>query len=412
MKVLWLTNSPSNFKSNSNIYNGEGWISSLEEFLVSNRNIKLAVSFLMDNQPWKIEQKGVLYYPLKKNCGNWFEIKFKNIVRVDETRRYLSAASRVIEDFKPDIIEVFGSENIWGLIAKTVNLPVVLHVQGIVMPINNACLPPFVSWKKYLFNDLNPISILHRYREKMQWARLQSIEGRIFSSVDYYIGRTTFDKRITSLYNPSRHYFHVDEILRPVFYIPGERVSPPRLTIITTISSPLYKGFDLVLKTAKLLKTQCEFDFVWKCYGNIRPHVVEKMVSIKHNEVNVELCGVATAEQLKDALLNSTIYVHTSYIDNSPNSICEAQILGIPVIATYVGGIPSLIEDKVTGYLVPANDPFQMALLIKSLFADKDLINKIGNEAKKVAKLRHDRNQIINDLLHSYKVIVELYKNK
>ena len=100
------------------------------------------------------------------------------------------------------------------------------------------------------------------------------------------------------------------------------------------------------------------------------------------------------------------MYIHPSYIDNSPNSICEAQMLGCPVIATNVGGIPSLIDNGVDGLLVPANDPYQMASLIKELHENKTLQISISNNAKIKAINRHDKSIITNQLLNIYKYII------
>jgi glycosyltransferase involved in cell wall biosynthesis len=96
------------------------------------------------------------------------------------------------------------------------------------------------------------------------------------------------------------------------------------------------------------------------------------------------------------------VYFHSSYIDNSPNSLCEAQILGLPVVATYVGGIPSLIAEGETGYLVPANDPYQAAYHILQLYKNPALNRKMGERAKEIAKVRHDKMRIIQQIMNVY----------
>lgn len=83
-------------------------------------------------------------------------------------------------------------------------------------------------------------------------------------------------------------------------------------------------------------------------FGDVNPKLTERVFHVKHSDVNVRLMGVATAEQIKAALLSATAYVHPSYIDNASNSLCEAQLLGVTSVATYVGGIPSVVEDGVT----------------------------------------------------------------
>lgn len=177
------------------------------------------------------------------------------------------------------------------------------------------------------------------------------------------------------------------------------------MILATTISNPLYKGFDLVLKTAKLLKER-GLDFTWNCYGNIDPSIVEHQLGIKHDDVNVKLCGVASSEELHDALCHATAYVHTSYIDNSPNSLCEAQILGCTPVSTNVGGIPSLIKNGETGYLVPSNDPYQLAFLLDDLFLHPKRNLEIGKAAKEIALDRHNSDKIVNKLLSDLNSLV------
>ena len=122
--------------------------------------------------------------------------------------------------------------------------------------------------------------------------------------------------------------------------------------------------------------------------------------------------GVASAEQIKDALLHATAYVHTSYIENACNSVCEAQILGVPCIVTYTGGIPSLIDDSHTGFLVPTNDPFQMTYLMKYLAENPDINMEIGENAKQTAMKRHDRKMIVERVMDIYTDILSKTKNK
>ena len=71
-----------------------------------------------------------------------------------------------------------------------------------------------------------------------------------------------------------------------------------------------------------------------------------------------------------------------------------------------MGGIPTLIEDGFTGYLVPANDPYQMAFLMKFLAESKDVNIEMGKRAKEVAMKRHDRRTIVNRVMDIYEEIL------
>ena len=132
----------------------------------------------------------------------------------------------------------------------------------------------------------------------------------------------------------------------------------------------------------------------------------EYKYGIYAKDVNVNIRGSVGKEVLVNELCNSTIYVHPSYIDNSPNSVCEAQYIGIPVLATFVGGVPSLVKNYETGILFPANDPYTLASIVKSVYNDKDLLEKISSAEVSVAKARHNPDTIKSTLLNIYNLIL------
>ena len=166
----------------------------------------------------------------------------------------------------------------------------------------------------------------------------------------------------------------------------------------------------MILKTAKILKDNIGDNFTWKVFGNVVPEFYEKLLCIKHEEVNVELCGVAKPAQLVEAFSNCTVYFHPSYIENSPNSVCEAQLSGCPVVACYIGGNDTLVKHDVAGFLVPANDPYMAAARIIQLHEDKELNRRMGDASKATASKRHDRETIVNGLIDIYKRIIEIDK--
>ena len=148
--------------------------------------------------------------------------------------------------------------------------------------------------------------------------------------------------------------------------------------------------------------------FEWKVFGNVAPKFFEKITSIKTEDAGVTLAGVATAAQLVDAMGHASMYIHPSYIDNSPNSVCEAQLLGAAVVATSVGGVPSLIEDGQTGFLVRKGNHEEMAERIVAMYRNKELLRRVGRQARAVALERHDRAKIAADLLEIYRKIVRI----
>ena len=412
MRILWYTNTPCLYKQN-NAYNGGGWLSSLQSLLMRRSDVKLGIVFELQENNKKVVQDGVCYYPIRfprktltEKIKGYFCSR-KAYVEMERLRypSYEESLRYPLEDFKPDVIMVFGSEMPFGLVASLTDIPVALHIQGVLNPYLNAFLPPFVSWTGYLRHSVGIKEWLRKRMTRKQWLASCAREEEICRRVKNYLGRTDWDYRVSQIMHPHANYFYSSEVLRPVFYHPQKRTLPGRLTIVTTISSPLYKGYDLILKTAKMLKDK-DLDFIWNCYGNINPWVVEKQLRIKHEDVNIVLCGVASAKELRDALCNSTVYVHTSYIDNSPNSLCEAQILGCTPISTNVGGTSSLIRDGETGYLIPANDPYQLAFLLEDLFLHPERNIEIGEAAKKMACERHNQGKIVDKLISDLNTLI------
>lgn len=403
MKVLWFVQSNFDPSREKGGYNGAGWISSLRNEIVKKEGIDLALAFF-SNESKQGTANGVRFYSMPTPIlSSLKKIRFrlkKQYSKEEEALwpNYRAEMLKVLDDFKPDVIQIFGSENKYGLVASVTKIPIVLHIQGIVRPCLNAYLPPFFSWDKSL-----RLATVLKKTQKENWESLECCEKEVFCHVKNYIGRTLWDKRIIQVLSPDCNYYWGSEILRDTFYdCSVKRSIPQKLTIVSTISIPLYKGYDMILKTASLLKECYHIDFEWKVIGNVQPSLVEKSIGINHQDVNVTLLGVLNAEQLKHELLNSTLYFHPSYIDNSPNSVCEAQMLGVSCVGTNVGGVSSIIEDGKTGFLVPANDPIQATFLIKQIFDDSTLNLQVGINAQEIARKRHDKLDIVNSLIQLY----------
>ena len=157
----------------------------------------------------------------------------------------------------------------------------------------------------------------------------------------------------------------------------------------------------------KVLKENVSFDFVWEVYGINDMSVWEKLAHVKHDDVNISIKGVINATQLIDVVCSADVYVHPSYIENSPNTVCEAQLLGAPVIVTDVGGTSTLVKHEETGIVVPANDPYLMAAEVSNLILDQKKASLLGKNARKVALGRHQPSIIVEDLIGVFNKLVK-----
>lgn len=409
IKVLWFTNTSSNYSANGNVYNGGGWISSLENEIKTKPDIMLGVSFFAQGEPFNLEINGVSYYPISLDRS--LKSKWKRFCNIKEQEKsQITEILNVVNDFEPHVIHIFGVEQVFGLLQLYTKIPIIIYLQGLMNPSLNAYFPPSYSLVDFLFQGRNSLKSLNNYRGYKLSAKR---EIEMLNKCDYFMGRTDWDYRISKLYSPNSKYFYCSEILRNEFYLsePWEsKKAGGVIQIISILSSPLYKGADLILKTAQVLKTKTALEFEWNVFGISDMDFAEKKTGIFCKNVGVQIKGVKSATELCKALKNAHCYFHSSYIDNSPNTICEAQIIGIPVISTNVGGISSLIEHDNTGYLLPSNDPFSGASFIIQIVKDQGLAMKIGQNGRKVALKRHNKERIITDILKAYTTINESNK--
>lgn len=403
MRVLWFTNTAS-----QKGYNGGGWVSSLEACI--GPEVTLATAFLSKEKLPPAQKDGVMYYPVYNPSDNQRSRLKKLLFGFGSEDRFLTGRYLdVVNDFKPDVIQIFGSEHSFALIAGKVSCPVVLHVQGILAPYFKAYMPSGMSWGSYIFSAHGPTAAIGRIYTLRRWRHAVSRERKILASVQNYICRTSWDRAETLKSHPGARIFHGDEVLRPVFYEPGPEPSDKEteFTIVTIISEPPYKGMDLVLRCGKLLKSK-GFGFVWKVYGNVDPAYFARRCGITPEQAGITLCGVADAATLAGELRHCGVYVHPSYIDNSPNSVCEAQMMGAIVAATAVGGVPDIVSPSETGgYLVPAGDAEALCkaiLEISSLPQEERLRRR--DMAKKTALARHDKGRITSQLLEVYNSLI------
>ena len=419
MKILWFTNTPSLFDQGKHSYHGGGWIESLETLLKEREDVELAVAFFHKECFIKEHRNQTTYYPILKKSGKHTPVStvLSGLQgRIEPDGEILPHLIKVIEDFKPDLIQVFGTEGVFASIQNYTTIPVVIHLQGLITPYLNAYFPQdhnnwsFIFSKFFTFKNLTGRGIFTSFKRFQKQAER---EKRHFSQAKNIIGRTRWDRSISKIYAPNAQYFHINEVLRPVFYNAIEKeykFSSNKITIVSTLSDTIYKGIDVMLKTVKLLKEQTNINFVWQVIGlddksDLLNHF-SNTLKISPEQYNIEFVGKKTPEELVSILLEADLFIHPSYIDNSPNSVCEAQILGIPVIATNVGGVSSLIIQNKTGVLVPSNGVFEIVASILEYTTEPEKYFTIGKNARKNALLRHNTSKIIDDLMQSYLKII------
>ena len=101
--------------------------------------------------------------------------------------------------------------------------------------------------------------------------------------------------------------------------------------------------------------------------------------------------------------MKSHTFLCPSTLENSPNSLGEAMILGVPCVAGEVGGIPSIFSDK-EGILYQQNSARALAEAVKEMWMDDERMHKYTANARTRALCNHDADS-------NYHTLIQIYTN-
>lgn len=410
MRVLWFSPTPSLVAISENGNPGGGWIHSLEQLVSNTKQIDLGIAFFNEiDKVIKTKINDNTYYqiPFEKRSIRRFVNRHLGKIDTSNDTKYLL---EVVEDFKPDLIQIFGTEGSFGQLIPFIKTPCVIHIQGNYTVFSHKWFNSGLSNANVLFNSkfntlLKANGLFHNYFHFLSMAQR---EQKILKAARFVMGRTNWDRRVTKILAGNAVYFHCDEVLRDEFYKTTWKAQPLDLPLqfLTTVQANVYKGLDTIIDTARLLKSHSAKPFVWKIAG-LSPYdemvkLWERKYKTKLEDLGIVLLGRVNSGELISQMLTSHLFIHPSHIDNSPNSVCEAMIIGMPLISTSSGGTGSLLDDEKEGVLVQDGDPYVLAGAIVSVFENYDKAVTYGLNAKERASKRHDRKTILNQLLSVY----------
>ena len=387
-----------------------GWMLAAAEAIVQNDTIELSVLSVSD----KVEE-------LTELQGQ--KIKYYVIPRCKRINGYEPFMVQVNERFQPDVVHIHGTEFPYGKkwidVCPTDN--VVVSIQGLISVIARYYRAGLTWWeivRDVTFRDLMRKTILGEQREFYQRGR---IETEIIGKVRHVIGRTTFDRAHSEAINPSVQYHFCNETLRPEFY-KGSRWNYANCTkhsiFLSQATYPL-KGLHQVLRALPIVLRQYPDVQLRIAGGNITScdtlqnrlrrsgygKIIRRMIDEYHLGGHVSFTGALNAEQMIQEYLISNLFICPSSIENSSNSLAEAQLLGVPCLSSYVGGLMDMVPTIVSGELYRFEETEMMAWKICHWFEKSASFD--NSELVKLASQRHDPDANCNMLLNIYHQICQ-----
>lgn len=412
IKVIWLVNVL--FPEVCNKLGVEspvigGWLYSYKKVLDKYcSNISLyVISPYLGHDFVKTEINGVNYFVFPEN-GN--KDKIRNFfVNINET-------------VNPDIVHIHGSEYRHSLMFAQIcdTRKVVLSIQGMTSVYANYMFSGLERRK--LFKAFSIRDFLKRETVTCQYKKFVESgknEIELIKSIGNIIGRTSWDRANSLAINENLKYYRCEEPLRDAFYRHKWNILKcERYSIFLSQMHYSIKGFHVFLKALFLIKRIFPQVIVYVAGDNntLKPwykitvywKYIKKEIERLNLTSNIRFMGRLSEENMVKQYLKANVFVCPSSIENSSNSVCEAQLLGTPIVASYVGGMMDLINDEETGLLYRFEEHSMMAEKVCRIFSDTDLALKLSENGKRVAEIRHNHkfisvslNSIYNDIINN-----------
>ena len=318
---------------------------------------------------------------------------------------------------QPDLLQIFGTENdhaVWAL-ESFAPQKTLLYIQGLAGPCGEHMadgLPPRFLRRQRMKERLAARTggaTVRQLREGL--LEKGEAEKKVFALAQNVIGRTEWDKAFTASVNPQARYYKLNEILRAPFYSGGWQRDPlrrPRI-FVSQGNIPL-KGLHRVIEALPAIAARypdVQVDVAgwppprkgallqpvmnWLAEY---PGYLDQLARRLGVADRIRYTGVLNAEAMKTCFLQSSVFLLPSSLENSPNSLGEAMLLGMPCAAANVGGVPSMMEDKKEGLLFDPARPDQMTQAVLALLDDPAGAEAMGKAARARAMADHDPKAI------------------
>jgi glycosyltransferase involved in cell wall biosynthesis len=286
---------------------------------------------------------------------------------------------QLIAEFKPDAILVDRQRH-FALAASKHNIPLLIHLRGDI-------------WKE------------------MEWAKhtlYKSLPKRIALQTWISITRQTFQK--SSLIIPICQ--HLEKIVKQNYpdkktgimyqgitatrWYPSEGMTLKHPCVGLLQGAVIWGKTQEMLILENVLKSMPDVTFYWAGDG---PHR-EKILSVLGKYDNFKWLGpLQYPDKVREYLTEIDVYALVSGIDMSPLTLQEAQLMKKPVVATNVGGIPELMKNNETGFLVEKGDADGLIEKLSFLIKDKEKRKIMGENGRKFVEENFNWEKIAREFL-------------
>lgn len=415
MKIMWLCNYPVPTiaeKAGLKVGVNEGWLQNLSRILSGKHDIELIYVFpqsqerkLLVGKVEGIEYIGFYAVPNRPNVAD----PSLDAVFID-----------LLQKYKPNVVHIMGTEFAHSLVMTQ---SVQKEGMGNSMIVSIQGMPSFLA--KHMLNGI-PQCIYHKLRlkdilyhtsllqQQKQMKQRGENEKKVLQNCQHVFGRTDWDYACSMQINRHLQYHHGGEILRECFYHGlWKRENIEKHSIFFSQANSPIKGLHVAVESFGILAQRYPDLKVYVGGHNSFHHVDWKLSSYEHYVMSlirrfglankIIFTGPLDAEKMMNRYLSSHVFVSASLIENSPNSVGEAMLLGMPVVSSDVGGVRSMLIHGQEGYLYPVDEPYMLAHYVETIFEDDELAISLGSSARKHAMITHNKETVAQEVYEVYR---------
>ena len=293
-----------------------------------------------------------------------------------------------LKKLNPDVIH---AHDTYGLMVKGMAQPRVFTIHGFIYG------DVMVSGTRLAFFR----SKLWRFVETSGWAEqhhIISISPYVRERLDGIVAAEIYD-----IDNPvAGKFFKIERKEREgtIFCAAAHIPRKNTLALVDAVAKIVAGGFNIELRLAGSLENT---NYVRKIQERIQQNNLEK---------NVLLLGSLNSEQIREELSSASIFALVSLEENSPMGIEEAMAAGVPVVTSNRCGMPYMVKDCESGFLVDPQNSDDIAMRLKHLLENDQLRKAFGEKGKQIALDRFHPEKVAKHTREVYLRAIEDFKSR
>ena len=290
---------------------------------------------------------------------------------------------KLINEFKPDVIFVDRTRH-FALETSKIDIPLVIHLRG-----NHWA--EIIMARETLYKSASKKIAINKWEEMGEECFKNS---KLILPICEHLSKISKERNYG---NPVETMY---QGITPEnwFKKKGMELKHPCVGILQ--SATIWEKTKELMILPKILEKMPNVHFYWAGDGVYR----EKVLPLLEKYENFHWLGsLEYPDKVREFLTEIDVYALISGIDMSPLTLQEAQLMEKPVIATNVGGIPELMKDGETGFLIKKDSPEELFEKLSMLLNNLEEAKKMGGKGKEFVKNNFNWDKICNDFLNHLK---------